>query len=189
MRKLTAAWRPCRSAGRQMLLEHYRQGRQVHWSGFSSATPRKEVALQFARSCGEGGVLLKLSLLPGGSRSRDIRDLSAIRAEDEVFPSLAAISVTTRPVRSISMVRFPSRISASESRELTCDRDGTPGPGLQAVASRGFAAAQLRRVDVAVRDAPPSRVQVRARAPRCSSSPTSPPSSPRGSGGWKASRP
>ena len=62
---------------------HYRQGKQVLWSGFSSATPIKEVALNFARSKGQGGVLLRISLLPNGSRSRDIQAFSAIPGEDE----------------------------------------------------------------------------------------------------------
>jgi hypothetical protein len=73
----------CRSAGRNDLLTHYTRGCQVHWNGFSSASPKREVALQFARSGGPGGVLLKLDLLAVKSRSRDIRSLSALTAEDE----------------------------------------------------------------------------------------------------------
>jgi hypothetical protein len=72
------------SEGRKLLLQHYRAGRQVRWSGFSSASPTRQVALGFATSTGPGGVLLQLKLLHAASRSRDIRDLSAIQAEDEV---------------------------------------------------------------------------------------------------------
>jgi hypothetical protein len=68
--------------GRDALSQHYRHGRQVHWSGFSSASPSRKVALDFA---GAGGVLLRLVLLPEDSRSRDIHRLSAISAEHEVF--------------------------------------------------------------------------------------------------------
>ncbi len=68
------------SKGRELLLRNYQLGRKVHWSGFSSASPSRDVALQFA---GDGGVLLRLTLLPQGSRARDIRALSALRAEEE----------------------------------------------------------------------------------------------------------
>jgi hypothetical protein len=68
--------------GRAALSQHYRQGRQVHWSGFSSASPSRKVALNFA---GAGGVLLRLVLLNEDSRSRDIHHLSAISAENEVL--------------------------------------------------------------------------------------------------------
>jgi hypothetical protein len=75
--------RPC-SEGRDLLLRNYQRGRKVHWSGFSSASPSREVALQFA---GVGGVLLRLDLLPQGSRARDIHALSALRAEEEASRS------------------------------------------------------------------------------------------------------
>jgi hypothetical protein len=71
------------SEGRGVLLQNYRRGRQVHWSGVSSASPSREVAAAFA---GPGGVLLRLDLLPDGSRARDIRALSAIAAEQEASP-------------------------------------------------------------------------------------------------------
>ena len=63
-----------------MLLSNYQRGRKVHWSGFSSASLSREVALRFA---GAGGVLLRLDLLPQGSRARDIRNLSMLRGEEE----------------------------------------------------------------------------------------------------------
>ena len=72
--------------GREALSQHYRQGRPVHWSGFSSASPNRNVALKFA---GPGGVLLRLVLLHEDSRSRDIHRLSAISSENEVFLGLA----------------------------------------------------------------------------------------------------
>jgi hypothetical protein len=70
------------SAGRDALSRHYRQGRRVHWSGFSSASSNMSVALKFA---GFNGVLLRLTLLKAGSRSRDIHDLSAVKSEREVL--------------------------------------------------------------------------------------------------------
>ena len=63
-----------------MLLSNYPRGRKIHWSGFSSASPSREVALQFA---GAGGVLLRMDLLPHGSRARDIHHFSALYAEEE----------------------------------------------------------------------------------------------------------
>jgi hypothetical protein len=74
---------PC-SEGRDLLQRNYRKGRKVHWSGFSSASPSREVALGFARASGPGGVLLRVDLQSEGSRARDIRDLSALRIEEEV---------------------------------------------------------------------------------------------------------
>jgi hypothetical protein len=74
------------SEGRDLLLRNYRRGRKIHWSGFSSASPSREVALQFA---GAGGVLLRLDLLPEGSCARDIRDLSALRGEEEASDCIA----------------------------------------------------------------------------------------------------
>jgi hypothetical protein len=74
-------WAVCRE-GRDALSHHYRHGRPVHWSGFSSASPDRKVALSFA---GSGGVLLRLILLHEDSRSRDIHSLSAVSAEKEVF--------------------------------------------------------------------------------------------------------
>ena len=71
---------PPRSEGRELLLRNYQRGRKVHWSGFSSASPSREVASQFA---GAGGVLLRLDLLPQCSGASDIRNLSALRAEEE----------------------------------------------------------------------------------------------------------
>ena len=71
---------PPRSEGRELLLRNYQRGRKVHWSGFSSATRRRDVAVQFA---GDGGVLLRVDLLPHGSRARDISALSALRPEEE----------------------------------------------------------------------------------------------------------
>jgi hypothetical protein len=70
------------SAGRDALSRHYRQGRRVHWNGFSSASSDMRVALKFA---GVNGVLLRLTLLKAGSRSRDIHDLSAVTSEREVL--------------------------------------------------------------------------------------------------------
>jgi hypothetical protein len=70
------------SSGRDELARNYMQGRRVHWSGFSSASPDRDVALKFA---GSNGVLLKLSLLKSGSRTRDIHCLSAIQEEHEVI--------------------------------------------------------------------------------------------------------
>jgi hypothetical protein len=70
------------SAGRDALSRHYRQGRRVYWSGFSSASSDMHVALKFA---GANGVLLRLTLPKAGSRSRDIHDLSAITSEREVL--------------------------------------------------------------------------------------------------------
>jgi hypothetical protein len=63
-----------------VLLRNYQRGRKIHWSGFSSASLSREVALSFA---GAGGVLLRLDLLPQGSRARDIRELSMLRGEEE----------------------------------------------------------------------------------------------------------
>lgn len=92
-RKQGFLWRGVNSLGRSDLLLNYKQGRQVYWRGFSSATPKREVALHFAKSSGPGGVLLRLALLPSLSRSRDIRSLSALRAEDEVllFPNFGSM--------------------------------------------------------------------------------------------------
>jgi hypothetical protein len=70
------------SAGRDALSRHYRQGRRVHWNGFSSASSDMRVALKFA---GVNGVLLRLTLVKAGSRSRDIHDLSAVTSEREVL--------------------------------------------------------------------------------------------------------
>jgi hypothetical protein len=70
------------SAGRDALSRHYRQGRRVHWNGFSSASSDMHVALKFA---GLNGVLLRLTLLKAVSRTRDIHDLSAIVSEEEVL--------------------------------------------------------------------------------------------------------
>jgi hypothetical protein len=62
-----------------VLLSNYQRGRKVHWSGFSSASLSREVALGFA---GAGGVLLRLDLLLRSSRARDIRNLSMLRGEE-----------------------------------------------------------------------------------------------------------
>jgi hypothetical protein len=78
-----------RREGRDALSQHYRQGRSVHWNGFSSATPDRKVALNFA---GPGGVLLRLILLNEDSRARDIHRLSAISSEKEVFMLAARYS-------------------------------------------------------------------------------------------------
>uniref|UniRef100_A0A7S0MKL6 NAD(P)(+)--arginine ADP-ribosyltransferase n=1 Tax=Cryptomonas curvata TaxID=233186 RepID=A0A7S0MKL6_9CRYP len=75
-------WRGVSREGREMVLKNYIRGRTVHWSGFSSASPSREVAAGFA---GPGGVLLRLDLLHDGSRARDIRALSAIPSEQEVL--------------------------------------------------------------------------------------------------------
>ncbi len=85
---------PPRSEGRELLLRNYQRGRKVHWSGFSSATPRREVALQFA---GPGGVLLRLDLLPHASRARDISALSALHAEEEASPPRPPLSPPPPP--------------------------------------------------------------------------------------------
>ena len=70
----------CGREGRELLLRNYTRGRRVHWSGFSSATTQREIAMDFA---GPGGVLLRLDLLPIGSRARDICNFSAVRHEKE----------------------------------------------------------------------------------------------------------
>jgi hypothetical protein len=57
---------------------------QVYWSGFSSASPDRAVAVQFA---GPGGVLLRIRVLQEGSRARDVRLLSTITTEYEVHLS------------------------------------------------------------------------------------------------------
>jgi hypothetical protein len=54
----------------------------VHWNGFSSASSEMRIALRLA---GVNGVLLRLTLLKAGSRSRDIHDLSAVTSEREVL--------------------------------------------------------------------------------------------------------
>ena len=90
---------PC-SEGRDLLLRNYQRGRKVHWSGFSSASPSREVALQFA---GVGGVLLRLDLLPQGSRARDIRALSALRAEEEA-------SHASHPILSVCVASALGRV-------------------------------------------------------------------------------
>jgi hypothetical protein len=63
-------WRGVDGDGRTRLLEHYTRGKVVYWSGLSSASGDKAVARGFA---GAGGVLLHLTMLEQGSRSRDIR--------------------------------------------------------------------------------------------------------------------
>jgi hypothetical protein len=91
---------PC-SEGRDLLLRNYRRGRKAHWSGFSSASPSREVALGFACAGGPGGVLLRVDsdLLPqgSGSRARDIRALSALRVEEEASgPARPALMLVGR---------------------------------------------------------------------------------------------
>jgi hypothetical protein len=78
---LGLGWAMC-SEGRDACSKHYRQGRLVQWKGFSSASPKRRVALNFA---GRGGVLLRVFLLSQGSKGRDINLLSAVASEDEVF--------------------------------------------------------------------------------------------------------
>jgi hypothetical protein len=93
------------SAGRDALSRHYRQGRRVHWNGFSSASSEMRVALRFA---GVNGVLLRLTLLKAGSRSRDIHDLSAVTSEREVLSlqhSVTFRSVIHRTVESKELTR------------------------------------------------------------------------------------
>lgn len=57
----------------------YLEGKQVHWSAFSSASPVPQ--WQFAN----GGLLLRIRILSAGSMSRDIRKFSAFEDEDEVL--------------------------------------------------------------------------------------------------------
>jgi hypothetical protein len=78
------------SAGRDALSRHYRQGRRVHWNGFSSASSDMRVARKFA---GVNGVLLRLTLLKAGSRSRDIHDLSAVTSEREVLSQQYSVTL------------------------------------------------------------------------------------------------
>jgi hypothetical protein len=59
---------------------NYRKGRKIYWSGFSSATPEKSVAGNFA---GLDGVILRLSVVSG----RDISSYSAIQSDSEVLLS------------------------------------------------------------------------------------------------------
>jgi hypothetical protein len=75
---------PCSTdSGQQSILRTAPGGAiQVYWSGFSSASPNREVALEFA---GYGGMLLRIRVQPRGSRARDVRLLSAITRENEVL--------------------------------------------------------------------------------------------------------
>ena len=63
---------------RMMML---RNESQVHWSGFSSVSCSREVALSFA---GPSGVLLRIRVQSQGSKARDLHLLSVITLEREV---------------------------------------------------------------------------------------------------------
>jgi hypothetical protein len=68
---------------RARLGREYTVGRQVTWSGFTSASMDRAVSTGFA---GTGGVLFKISILGDGqSRSRDISLLSMYLSEKEVL--------------------------------------------------------------------------------------------------------
>merc|ERR1712062_590739 len=77
-------------AGAERAKTQYKDGRHIHWSGFTSATPCIEVAKKFA---GEGGLVMRVKTLRDGSRSRDLQEISAMRMEDEVllFPNFGMI--------------------------------------------------------------------------------------------------
>ncbi len=65
-------------------------GVQVYWSGFSSATPDRTIAMGFA---GPGGVLLRIRVQPRASKARNVRLLSAITIEQEVIlPALYSLT-------------------------------------------------------------------------------------------------
>ena len=64
---------------------------QVYWSGFSSASPDRTVALGFA---GPGGVLLRIRVQPRASKARNVRLLSAITIEQEVILPLTQLIMT-----------------------------------------------------------------------------------------------
>lgn len=74
----------------------YLQGRLCHWSGFSSATPTLSCAKDFAAQKGAGGIILRIRCLKENPKARDIRQFSAIPAEDEVLllPNYKSVVVT-----------------------------------------------------------------------------------------------
>lgn len=73
--------------GAPRALKEYRLGRSCHWSAFSSAVPEDGLrnAINFAKSSGAGGLILRVTTLGDESRIRDIRDLSAFPDEAEVL--------------------------------------------------------------------------------------------------------
>ncbi len=64
----------------KMIQEKYRDGLNIHWSGFTSTTNNIKKAKSFAQ---QGGIIFRIRILAG----RNIRHYSAIPSEDEVLLS------------------------------------------------------------------------------------------------------
>ena len=91
---------------REQLAQEYYVGREVTWSGFTSASMDENVSKKFAGS-DEGGVLLKIGILEGGqSRSRDISQLSVFGKEKEVLllPNIKLLVTSKLKLDSVSGV-------------------------------------------------------------------------------------
>jgi len=59
--------------------KEYREKRPIYWSGFSSCTPKFDVAKDFAK--GPGGILLRIKIFSG----KLIKEYSIISMEDEIL--------------------------------------------------------------------------------------------------------
>ena len=66
------------AAGVALIKQHYKLSKSIHWTAMSSATPSPAVARAFA---GADGIVLRITVKTG----KDIRQFSAIPAEDEVL--------------------------------------------------------------------------------------------------------
>lgn len=79
-------YRGIRSEGVAMILEHYKEGRRVHFSGLTSTSTSLAVAQQFAA---EDGLIMRIRVRSG----RQLGVLSAIEQEEEVLlmPNFSAI--------------------------------------------------------------------------------------------------
>jgi hypothetical protein len=105
------------STGRERAIRDYHDGRRLHWSGFSSATPDLNVARNFA---GPDGLILRIRLLKKGSQARDIRALSALQQENEVlllpnFPTIVNEEAKFDPSLGVHVVDLKEMSKAGTS--------------------------------------------------------------------------
>merc|ERR1740121_1154562 len=91
-------------------LKKLRRGYTSHWSGFSSASTFKQVALDFAR---DGGCVLRVQLQEGHpSQARDIRELSPYIDEGEIlllpnFRTIVTNATVEMGVNFIDLMELP----------------------------------------------------------------------------------
>ncbi len=79
----TTVFRGVSNKAMEMAQSRYRDGANIHWSGFTSTTNSIKKAKSFAQQDGTGGIIFRIKILTG----RSIKDYSAIPTEDEVLLS------------------------------------------------------------------------------------------------------